>query len=241
MCVQEEDRLSMEEGEKVAPASSSKNKRDHIKEKGKIPVNQVKVGHTKKDCIKFKAWLKKKESNMVNVNHDTWWIDAGTTIHISNTLQDSCIFRKFEFIGCGILSDKLFHLGLCIMNEDFSMLWHQRLGHIYIERVKRLVKEGILSTLDFTDFDTCVSCIKGKQTNKHKIGAKRKKKLDPRTISWYFIGSATMIVESRDAKFLENDLISGSGQFQEINHGIDHHEVPHSDSSDRFMITKIAR
>ena len=56
----------------------------------------------------------------------------------------------------------------------------------------------------------------------------QEKKLDPRTISGYFIGYAkrskeyrfycpsnsTRIVESRNAKFLENDLISGSDQFQ---------------------------
>ena len=55
----------------------------------------------------------------------------------------------------------------------------------------------------------------------------QEKKLDPRTISGYFIGyderskkyrfycpsHNTRIVESRNAKFLENDLISGSDQF----------------------------
>ena len=55
----------------------------------------------------------------------------------------------------------------------------------------------------------------------------QEKKLDPRTISGYFIGYAerskgyrfycpshsTRFVESRNAKFLENDLISGSDQF----------------------------
>ena len=55
----------------------------------------------------------------------------------------------------------------------------------------------------------------------------QEKKLDPRTISGYFIGYAerskgyrfyypshsTRIVESRNAKFLENDLINGSDQF----------------------------
>ena len=43
-----------------------------------------KKGHMKKDCSKFKIWLDKKvtqfyfvcyESNMVNVNHNTWWTD----------------------------------------------------------------------------------------------------------------------------------------------------------------------
>ena len=39
--------------------------------------------------------------------------------------------------------------------------------------MKKLVSEGVLSTLDFSDFETCVLCIKGKQTNKSKKGAKR--------------------------------------------------------------------
>ena len=43
----------------------------------------------------------------------------------------------------------------CVINEDSSKLWHRRLGHISIERIKRLVNEGVLNTLDFTDFETC--------------------------------------------------------------------------------------
>ena len=48
-----------------------------------------------KNCSKFKIWLNKKgtpftfvcyESNMINDNHNTWWIDSGSTINVSNTL-----------------------------------------------------------------------------------------------------------------------------------------------------------
>ena len=35
------------------------------------------------------------------------------------------------------------------------------------------MKDGVIQTLDFTDFDTCLGCIKGKQTNKSSKGAKR--------------------------------------------------------------------
>ena len=66
----------------------------------------------------------------------------------------------------------------------------------------------------------------------------QEKKLDPRTISGYFIGYAerskgyrfyypshsTRIVESRNAKFLENDLISRSDQFQDIVSEKDHYK-----------------
>ena len=54
-----------------------------------------KNGQIKKDYVKFQQWLKKKrnaiscvcyESNMVEVSHNTWWIDSGSTIPISNSL-----------------------------------------------------------------------------------------------------------------------------------------------------------
>ena len=70
----------------------------------------------------------------------------------------------------------------CVVNEESSMLWYQRLGHISIERIKQLVNEGVLSTLDFADFETCVDWIKGKQTNKSKKGAKRSSKYHVETL-----------------------------------------------------------
>ena len=67
----------------------------------------------------------------------------------------------------------------------------------------------------------------------------QEKKLDPRSISGHFIGYAekskgyrfyfpshtTRIVESRNAKFLENDLVSGSGQFIDNLPERDYYEV----------------
>lgn len=53
------------------------------------------------------------------------------------------------------------------------MLWHKCLGHISKERIERLVSSGIIDPLDFSDFKICMECIKGKQTNIRKLGAKR--------------------------------------------------------------------
>ena len=53
----------------------------------------------------------------------------------------------------------------------------QTFGHISKERMEILVKDGILSYLDFTDLDVCVDCIKGKQTKQTKKGATRSEKL----------------------------------------------------------------
>uniref|UniRef100_A0A2N9G485 CCHC-type domain-containing protein n=1 Tax=Fagus sylvatica TaxID=28930 RepID=A0A2N9G485_FAGSY len=55
-----------------------------------------KKGHVKKDCNRFKNWLEKKgtplalvyfESNLVDVPLNSWWIDTGASIHVTNSLQ----------------------------------------------------------------------------------------------------------------------------------------------------------
>ena len=52
------------------------------------------------------------------------------------------------------------------LNEKSSTLWHRHLGHIYRQRMERLTKDEILPNLDFSFFDTCVDCTKGKLTAK---------------------------------------------------------------------------
>ena len=78
----------------------------------------------------------------------------------------------------------------------------------------------------------------------------QEKKLDPRTISGYFIGYAerskgyrfycphhiTRIVESRNAKFIENDLISGSDQLGDLGFEIDYIECQPSTSTERLVV-----
>ena len=48
----------------------------------------------------------------------------------------------------------------CIVSKS-SMLWHRRFDYISISRVKRLVNDGVLSTLYFFDFETSIDYIKG--------------------------------------------------------------------------------
>ena len=99
----------------------------------------------------------------------------------SFTFQDDVfnLFYETNHIGTGILADGLYRISLhneatnnslhvhistkrCNINEDPSMLWHRRLGHSSIDIIQRLVKDGVLSTLDYTDLETYVNCIKGK-------------------------------------------------------------------------------
>ncbi|XP_068655794.1 uncharacterized protein [Aristolochia californica] len=145
--------------------------------------------------------------------------------------------------------------------------------------------------MDCTNFETCVNCIKGRQTNKSKKGANRNSDIleiiptDIRSPDMdshgqkYFISfiddysrcmylymlynnnetldafkifkakvetqygyrfycpsHSTRIVESRNAKFLENDLISGSNPTLNIVSEKDHSESQPSTLSDKLLI-----
>jgi len=92
----------------------------------------------KKDCEKFKAWLEKKgnsislvcyESNLVDVGSNTWWIDSGATIHISNSLQGFQNQRKptgsEQYIYSGNKMGSLVKaIGTCkiILNNGFVLI-----------------------------------------------------------------------------------------------------------------------
>lgn len=48
---------------------------------------------------------------------------------------------------------------------------HKRLWQIFKQRLRRLVEDDVLKSLDLTDYDKWVSCIKRKQTNSVKKGS----------------------------------------------------------------------
>uniref|UniRef100_A0A2N9IWZ4 Integrase catalytic domain-containing protein n=1 Tax=Fagus sylvatica TaxID=28930 RepID=A0A2N9IWZ4_FAGSY len=260
------------------------------------------------------------ESNLVDVPLNSWWVDTGASIHVTNSLHGFKSKRRpydgevavymgngekalVEFIGVvnlplasgGVLVlddvvyvpslrrslisvSKLdssgfgFHFG----NKRFVLYsgsreiasgalcdgLYKRLGHISRERMERLTRNGILDSLDFSDFQTCVDCVKGKLTRARKKGATRRQipgpfakflqecgvdaqytmlgepeqngvaerrnrtlmdmKLDPRSVSGYFVGYANKskgyrfycpsysmrIVESKRAVFLEGDSVN---------------------------------
>ena len=106
------------------------------------------------------------------------------------------LMLNFVTVGSGIFCDGLYKISLNhefaqaliilhsnvgskrgLINANSSILWHRRLRHIYKERIEKLVKEGILQNLDFTDFHVCVDCIKGKKTKHTKKGATRSNEL----------------------------------------------------------------
>ena len=56
-------------------------------------------------------------------------------------------------------------------HSNEAYLWHLRLGHINQERIGRLVKDGLLNSLQEIQLPQCESCLEGKMT-KRPFGAK---------------------------------------------------------------------
>jgi len=167
---------------------------------------------------------------------DSWWVDSGSTTHISMSLQ-GCLWsrrpsnaERFIYVGDGnkvsveaigsfsllfktgcyldlfetfvapfgrqnlisiYILDNLYMLDIERSSNEIlqiesrgtkhkfinnsATLWHKRLGHISKQRIQRLVSEGILEPLDMSDFEVCIQCIKGKQTDKRNFNAERAK------------------------------------------------------------------
>ena len=49
-------------------------------------------------------------------------------------------------------------------NDSATYLWHCRLGHIGVKRIKKHHKDALLESLDYESFDACEPCLLGKMT-----------------------------------------------------------------------------
>ena len=51
-----------------------------------------------------------------------------------------------------------------VNNDSATNLWHCRLGHIGVKRMKKLHKDGFSESLGYESFDACEQCLMGKMT-----------------------------------------------------------------------------
>ncbi len=49
-------------------------------------------------------------------------------------------------------------------SDNLTYMWHCRLGHIGVKRMKKLHSDGLLESLDFESLDRCEACLMGKMT-----------------------------------------------------------------------------
>ncbi|KAJ0939016.1 putative RNA-directed DNA polymerase [Helianthus annuus] len=125
MCVQEEECLKLEQPEVtyIATTKSVKRKGNFKGESSKVQkansntVSSLNVskgqsrckfchnkGHLQRDYSKFKEWLAKKgtyafmiiESCNINVPINTWWVDSGSMVHVTNSTQGFLTIQRLE-------------------------------------------------------------------------------------------------------------------------------------------------
>lgn len=60
---------------------------------------------------------------------------------------------------------------LNLIKENSFSLWHRHLGHISKKRIARLIKDDVLPSLDSSDLEECIDCIRGKLTKTNKKGS----------------------------------------------------------------------
>ena len=58
-----------------------------------------------------------------------------------------------------------------VNNDSATYLWHCRLGHIGVKRMKKLHTDGILESLDYESLDACEPCLMGKMNKTPFSGA----------------------------------------------------------------------
>ena len=69
------------------------------------------------------------------------------------------------------ISIVVIHINIILKPKDAKLimivqtyLWHCRLGHIGVKRMKKLHADGLLESLDYESVDACKPCLMGKMT-----------------------------------------------------------------------------
>ena len=127
-----------------------------------------------KDCL----YVQNLRRNLISVSK---LCADGYSVFFSNTIT---IKRNNRFIAYGELENGLYVLHPSLetnITETTSVenpkkrardtvnptcLWHYRLGHIGVDRITRLVKDGPLDFLAVEDLPTCEPCLQGKMTKR---------------------------------------------------------------------------
>jgi hypothetical protein len=100
---------------KIKDNGKSKNKANMIFRINKASMSDTKHtpkchhykkhGHMRKDCKKFKDWLTKKSNDfnfmiceylLSDIPLNTWWVDTGASVYITNSLQGFLFVRMLQ-------------------------------------------------------------------------------------------------------------------------------------------------
>ena len=104
----------------------------------------------------------------------------GCEMFSNNYLRLDCSVIKHEILlieNAGNIDNHVTRVKRTLSSNKSAYLWHRRLGHLSIERLKTLQKNKILPELDYTDLNDCIECYKGKLTNNRKKNASKSQNL----------------------------------------------------------------
>ena len=108
------------------------------------------------------------------------WFDhvyCNTVIHLKSMNNSCSIYMNKTFYGHTPNVNGLMNLDRSdthihnidakrwkVDNDHAIYLWHCRLGHIGVKRMKKLHADGLLESLYYESFYTCETCLMGKMT-----------------------------------------------------------------------------
>jgi GAG-pre-integrase domain len=106
------------------------------------------------------------ENNELRLYHNSKYISSRL---LCDNLYKLCLdYSFFESLLSLNVTDVKRGIKRNYEGEYSSKLWHYRLCHISRDRMQRLIKNEIISTLDFFVFDNCIECVKGKFVKRNK-------------------------------------------------------------------------
>ncbi|KAK1669957.1 hypothetical protein QYE76_058116 [Lolium multiflorum] len=169
------------------------NSKQELKNKRRLLKDEVtmRVGNgSKVDVIAVGTLPLHLPSGLVLSLNNCYFVPALSMNIISGSclMQDGYSF-KYENNGCSIFMNNIFYgqapqkNGLFLLdldssdthihnidakriklNDNSTYMWHCRLGHIGVKRMKKLHTDGLLESLDFESLDRCEACLMGKMT-----------------------------------------------------------------------------
>ena len=107
--------------------------------------------------------------SMISGTSPTWLLDSACSNHMTSSPDvvpshtSTYLGRLFELIFLHLPSSRLSPSTVLGHSTSSLTLWHSRLGHASISRVKQLVSRGLLGSISNKSFD-CMPCQFGKQT-----------------------------------------------------------------------------
>ncbi|KAL4033283.1 hypothetical protein IC575_006370 [Cucumis melo] len=137
------------------------------------------VSDLKRNLISVKCLLEQSYSLTFNVNKVFIYKNG---VEICSAKLENNLYVLRSLTSKALLNTEMFKTAITqnkrlkISPKENAHLWHLRLRHINLNRIERLVKNGLLSELEENSLPLCESCLEGKMTKRPFTGKGHKAK-----------------------------------------------------------------